>query len=157
MSGSGSTWVQGEWAWVPAPAPEPDPVVEGPVPDWLTRLRPEDRRRVVGLARERRPLVFLIDDRARWSLVVPRLPLAGFDPVDFQDVPDGDIRILAPADASPKELEHLLKCLRQARPPRAAACEKVGWTGVRLAAFARAVEPVASEIVPGPPVARKNS
>ena len=157
MSGPGSTWVQGEWAWVPTPSPEPDPVVEGPAPDWLMRLGAEDRRRVVGLARERRPLVFLIDDRARWSLVVPRLPLAGFDPIDFQDAPDGDLRILAPADASLREVEHLLKCLREARPPRAAACERMAWTGTRLAAWARAVDPVASEIVPGPPASRKNS
>ncbi len=132
-------------------------MVEGNAPDWLVRLGAEDRRRVAILGRERRALVFLIDERAHWSLVVPRLPLAGFDPIDFQDAPDGDFRILAPADASPRELEHLLKCLREARPPRAVACERLVWTGTRLAAWARATDLINADAGSNRPAAQKNS
>ena len=132
-------------------------MVEGNAPDWLVCLGAEDRRRVAILGRERRALVFLIDERARWSLVVPRLPLAGFDPIDFRDAPDGDFRILAPAEASPRELEHLLKCLRQARPPRAVACERMGWTGAQLTVLACAVDRLAMEIEPSRPASQKNS
>ena len=149
--------MQCEWALTPTPTPDPDPVVEGPGPDWLMHLCPQDRRRVVGLARERRPLVFRIDDRARWSLVLPRLAVAGFDPIDFRDSPDGDLRILVPADASPRELEHLLKCVRQARPPRAVTCERIGWTGAQLAVLARAVDCLAAEIEPSRAASQKNS
>ncbi len=106
-------------------------------PEWLSRLRSEDRRRVASLAWEQRPLVFLVDARSRWSLVRPRLPLAGFDALDFRDQPDGDFQIMVPSDTSVRELQHLLGCLRQAHPPRAVACERMAWTGRELAALAR--------------------
>jgi len=106
-------------------------------PEWLSRLRPEDRRRVASLAWEQRPLVFLVDARTRWSLVRPRLPLAGFDAVDFRDQPDGDFQIMVPSDTSVRELQYLLGCLRQTRPPRVVACDRIPWTGRELAALAR--------------------
>lgn len=106
-------------------------------PEWLSRLRSEDRRRVASLAWEQRPLVFLVDARSRWSLVRPRLPLAGFDALDIRDQPDGDLQIMVPSDTSVRELQHLLGCLRQAHPPRAVACERMAWTGRELAALAR--------------------
>lgn len=139
------------------PAPRPEPELGIPIPDWLGRLSPEDRRRVASLARERRPLVFLVDARARWNLVRPRLPLAGFDVVDFRDQPEGDFQIVAFSDGLPRELDHLLKCLRQTRPPRAAACERIPWSGSELAALARRGGGMGSGAPPIAPVAEKNS
>ena len=142
----------------PAPAPPPESVApDEPLPDWLARLSPDDLRRVVSLARERRPLVFLVDARARWNLVRPRLPLAGFDAVDFHDQADGDFRIIAFSDTGPRELEHLMKCLRQTRPPRAAACERIRWSGPELSALARRGERAGCDAPSVVSVAEKNS
>ena len=145
--------------WTGSRDPDPGAPADssGPAPDWWSRLDPSDRRRVAGLARERRALVFLVDDRTRWSLVLPRLPLAGFDALDFQDQPDGDFRIIAFSDTPVRELEHLLKCLRQTRPPRAVACERIAWTGRALASLAHPKQVVPMETPPCPGSAEKNS
>ena len=103
---------------------------------------------MASLAWERRPLVFLIDARDRWKLVRPRLPLAGFDVLDFQDQPDGDFKILVPSDLSSRELQHLLKCLRQSRSPRAVVCEPMGCTGRVLATLARRENFIGGEVSP---------
>ena len=147
-----------DWGRSQEPEARSLPDVEGPSPDWLLRLSPEDRRRVASLAWEQRPLVFLIDARARWNLVRPRLPLAGFDVLDFQDQPDGDFKILVPSDISSRELQHLLKCLRQTLPPRAVVCERMACTGRGLASLARR-EGAAGVAVPlaSSPAVEKNS
>ena len=147
-----------DWSRSPEPGSLEPSDLEGSSPDWLQRLTPEDRRRVASLAWERRPLVFLIDARARWNLVRPRLPLAGFDVLDFQDQPDGDFQIMVPSDISSRELQHLLKCLRQTRPPRAVVCERMPCTGRGLASLAR-LEESAGVVVPlaSSPAVEKNS
>lgn len=153
---------QGEFAldWARSPEPETPspPDVQGPKPEWLLRLSPEDRQRVASLAWERRPLVFLIDARARWNLVRPRLPLAGFDVLDFQDQPDGDFKILVPSDIPARELQHLLKCLRQTLPPRAVVCERMACTGRGLASLARREDSAGISVpLASPPAVKKNS
>lgn len=115
-------------------------------PDWLPRLRPGDLRRVARNAREGHPLVFLVDARDHWSLLEPRLPLAGFDPVDFEAAPQGDLRVVVFSDTPTRRLEHLLRCLRQTRIVRAVVCDRIAMTGPGLAA-----------LVPPAGVAPKNS
>lgn len=148
-------------AWGAASEPGRHPAIEPPSntdrPEWLSWLRPEDRRRVASLAWEPRPLVFLVDARTRWSLVRPRLPLAGFDVLDFQDQPDGDFRIMVPSDISVGELRHLLGCLRRTRPPRVVTCERMVWTGGEVSAMAR-LDDAAAGSPPAHPLSRpKNS
>ena len=150
-----------QWGAVHPAEPEPQPSAWAaggpPRPEWLLRLHPDDRRRVASLAWERRPLVFLVDAKARWTLVRPRLPLAGFDAVDFRDQPDGDYQILAPSDTSARELQHLLRCLRETRPPRAAACERIAWTGRELAALAHCEDLAGAGVHPEVASVQKNS
>lgn len=147
-----------DWSRSPEPGPQSTAAAEGPRPDWLLRLTPEDRRRVASLAWERRPLVFLIDARARWNLVRPRLPLAGFDVLDFQDQPDGDFQIQVPSDISSRELQHLLKCLRQTRPPRSVVCERMSCTGRELGSLARREDSVEIDVpLASSPSVKKNS
>lgn len=162
MSAQSPSSRQGEFLldWAGASEPQTPPLLapETPSPEWLQRLSPEDRRHVASLAWERRPLVFLIDARDRWKLVRPRLPLAGFDVLDFQDQPDGDFKILVPSDLSSRELQHLLKCLRQSRSPRAVVCEPMGCTGRVLATLARRENSIGGEVSPvQKPAAGKNS
>lgn len=146
------------WARPPEPEASSSDAVEGPSPEWLLRLTPEDRRRVASLAWERRPLVFLIDARARWNLVRPRLPLAGFDVLDFQDQPDGDFQIQVPSDIPSRELQHLLKCLRQTRPPRSVVCERMACTGRELGTLARREDSVEIDVpLASSPSVEKNS
>jgi hypothetical protein len=84
--------------------------------------------------------------------------LAGFDVLDFQDQPDGDFKILVPSDLSSRELQHLLKCLRQSRSPRAVVCEPMGCTGRVLATLARRENFIGGEVSPvQKPAAGKNS
>jgi len=137
--------------------PSSEPPLDEPIPDWLRRLSPEDRRQVACLARERRPLVFLVDARARWNLVRPRLPLAGFDVLDFRDQPDGDFQIVAFSDSQPRESDHVLKCLRQTHPPRAAACQRILWSGSGFAASVLREEATGGGAPSEGPVAEKNS
>jgi len=122
-----------------SPGPDPrTPEMPGAgsvVPDWLPRLRPGDLRRIARDAREGHPLVFLVDARDHWSLLEPRLPLAGFDPVDFDAAPEGDLRLVIFSDTPTRRLEHLLKCLRQTRTVRAVVCDRITLTGPRLAAL----------------------
>ncbi|MCX6860128.1 MAG: hypothetical protein NTX70_07880 [Verrucomicrobia bacterium] len=162
MSSQGPSSEQGEfpldWGRFPEPETLSPPDVQGAKPEWLLRLSPEDRRRVASLAWEQRPLVFLIDARARWNLVRPRLPLAGFDVLDFQDQPDGDFQIQVPSDISSRELQHLLKCLRQTRPPRSVVCERMSCTGRELGTLARREDPVEIDVpLASSPSVEKNS
>lgn len=137
------------------PAAFPDPVDEAcaDVPDWLRRLDPADRLRVAGLARDGRPLVFLVDARARWNLMQPRLPVAGFDPVDFERAPEGDLRIVAFSDTPVRSVEHLLRCLHRTRFGRAVVCDRIGVTGPRLSVLARGTT-VAGSRTPADPAGR---
>lgn len=101
--------------------------------------------------------MFLVDARARWNLVRPRLPLAGFDVLDFRDQPDGDFQIIAFSDSLPRESDHLLKCLRQTLPPRAAACQRIVWSGSGFAASVLREETVGCGVPSQGAVAEKNS
>jgi len=162
VSSQGPSSEQGEFPldWGRSPEPETlsPPDDQGAKPEWLLRLSPEDRRRVASLAWEQRPLVFLIDARARWNLVRPRLPLAGFDVLDFQDQPDGDFQIQVPSDISSRELQHLLKCLRQTRPPRSVVCERMSCTGRELGFLARREDSVKIHVpLASSPSMEKNS
>jgi len=113
-------------------APAPGDVA----PEWLSRLRGVDLRRAARSASDGRPLVFLVDARGHWSLLEPRLPPAGFDPIDFEQAPDGDLRFVAFADTSPGSVDHLLQCLRRSGSGRAVVCDRLALTGPRLAALA---------------------
>jgi len=127
------------WPGFPGPIPRmppgQHPDTGSVAPGWLQRLRPGDLRRVARNARDGNPLVFLVDARDHWSLLEPRLPLAGFDPVDFEEAPEGDLRLVVFTDTPSRRLEHLLKCLRQTRIVRAVVCDRIAMTGPGLAAL----------------------
>ena len=137
-----------DWSGSAAPVPAlgsgPTTPVDGSgavpsAPDWVGRLDGPTAAAAAALARERRPLLFLVDDRNRWHLVEPRLRIAGLDASDLADRPEGEFRMVVPADADAADVAHLLRTFRELRPPRPVVTERMaadsasvaGWFGGR--------------------------
>lgn len=99
------------------------------VPAWVGWLDDRTRVSAASLARERRPLLFLVDPRNRWHLVEPRLRIAGLDASDLEDRPEGEFRMVVAADTDPLDVANLLRIFRGLRPPRSVVTERVAAEG----------------------------
>lgn len=71
---------------------------------WIRRLSREERQRGASLCLDRRPLLFLVDERDHWHLIEPRLRLAGWDVGDIQELSAGEIRMQVPLDAADRDV-----------------------------------------------------
>jgi hypothetical protein len=135
----------------------PDAVDVASLLPWLARLEARDRRTVAALAADRRPLLFLVDPRNRWHLVVPRLRIAGLDASDLTDRPDGEFRMMLSSDVDPMDVTHLLRTFRELRPPRPVVAERmpVGSLQLQRLALLRNEDPPKVNTLPD--IGRKNS
>ena len=99
---------------------------------WIRRLSREERQRGASLCLDRRPLLFLVDERDHWHLIEPRLRLAGWDVWDIQELSAGEIRMQVPLDAADREVAFLHRIIRECRPRRALVTERLALVSLLL-------------------------